>query len=232
MLTLQPQRTARSTGGSASFTVDLGATRTVGLIHLQNLVTDPTGTISVTAGAYSSGTVNSWATDASGVYSQNLYTGLGRPRIFIPTTPVSASSVSISVQGGSVCMIGFVGICEIWETPDDILAGSITTIKDESDIQTIPFGSTYVVARAKPRVVDCSLPPLSDHYVTATDNYVRGFDLGVINGRSSPVIICMYPDDTFNLERNSVWGLISNDQPFANRFYGYHDTTFQVKQLV
>jgi hypothetical protein len=37
VLTLQPQKVARGTGSSVSVTVNLGATRTIGLIHLQNL---------------------------------------------------------------------------------------------------------------------------------------------------------------------------------------------------
>lgn len=233
MLTLQPQTVARSTGGTVSFTVDLTVSRTIGLIHLQNLVTASTGTIQVTCGTYNSGLVNSWATDGSGIYSQNLYTALGRSRIFIPTTPVSAQTVSITINSaGVIPMIGFVGVCEVWETPNDMLSGDVTTVHDESDLQTIPFGSTYVIPRAKRRVVDFSLPPLSDAHVGMTDNFVKAFDLAMINGKSSPVIVVKYPDDTYNLERNSVWGTISNDLPFTNRFFGYHDTTFQIKQLV
>ncbi len=63
-------------------------------------------------------------------------------------------------------------------------------------------------------------------------DFVIAFDLAMMNGRANPVIVSKYPDDINNLERNTIWGLISNDQPFTNRFYGFHDTTFQVTQLV
>lgn len=232
MLTLQPQVVAKVDGTSVTFTVNLTTTRTIGLIHLQNLVTASTGTIQVTCGSYDSGVVNSWATDGSGVYSQLLYTSLGRPRVFIPTTPVSASSVTFTIDGVDDLMIGYVGVCEILETPDNILSGPVTTVIDEADLQTIPFGSTYITPRAIKRKIEFALPPLRDVNVSATDDFVRAFDLAMINGKANPVIVAKYPDDTYNLERNAIWGTISNDQPFTNRFYGFHDTTFQVTQLV
>ncbi len=234
MLSIQPQIVARAIGTSVTFTINLPATRVIGLIHLQNLVTDFTGTIHVTAGTYDSGIVNSWATDASGVYSQLLYTALGRPRVFIPDIPVSTDSVTIEINGMiAPLMIGFVGICEVWEMPNDMLAGPITTIIDESNVQNVPFGSTYVVPRATRRKIEFGGPLLQDiNALGPIQDFVIAFDLAMMNGRANPVIVSKYPDDINNLERNTIWGLISNDQPFTNRFYGFHDTTFQVTQLV
>jgi hypothetical protein len=234
MLLVQPQTVAWASSTSVTFTVNLGASRTIGLLHLQNLVTDPTGTIQVTCGTYDSGIVNSWATDGAGVYPQLLYTALGRPRVFVPAVPVVASSATFAINAASGnLMIGFVGVCEVWETPSNILAGDIITVHDESDLQTIPFGSTYITPRAVRRMIDFGIPPIPDHFITpAVDDFVRAFDLAMINGKSSPVMVVKYPDDTDNLERNSVWGTISNDQPFTHRFFGYHDTTFQIRQLV
>ncbi len=232
MLTLQPQIVAKVVGTSVTFTINLTTSRAIGLIHLQNLVTDTTGTIQVVAGSYDSGVVNSWATDGAGTYPQLLYTALGRPRVFIPTAPVTASAVTITINSVTDIMIGFVGVCEIYQTPFDILAGPIVTIMDDADIQKIPFGSRYVVPRSIERRIDMALPPMPDANFSSNDSYIRSFDLAMINGKTNPVIVTKFPDDTGNIERNSVWGLISNDATFANRFFGYHDVTFQVTQLV
>jgi hypothetical protein len=105
MLTLQPQLVAQVVGTSVSFTINLGASRSVGLIHLQRLVTDSSGTIQVTAGSYDSGVVNSWATDLVGVYPPLLYAALGRTRVFIPPAPVTTSSVSFTINAYRECAI-------------------------------------------------------------------------------------------------------------------------------
>ncbi len=236
MLDRRPQLVAQATGTSLTFTVALGATRSIGLVHLQNFVTDPTGTIRVQAGSYDSGTVNSWATGTAGVYAAPLYSALGRPRLFIPPAPVSTSSITVTINAVAAPLrIGFLGACEIWEAPEDLLIGPVRTIIDEADISQVPYGSTYVTERGKRRRIDFALPPLADlrgsgdDYV---DDFADVFDFVLVNGKSKPVIIAPFPDDTDNLERNAVWGLISTDQQFTNRFYGHHDTTFQITQLI
>ena len=237
MLDRRPQLVAQATGTSLAFTVALGATRTLGLIHFQNLLTDPTGTIRVQAGSYDSGTVNSWPTDTSGTYASALYSALGRPRIFIPPSPVSASSITVTISAVATPLrIGFFGACEVWEAPDDLLIGSSMTILDGADISQVPFGSTYVTEQGKRRRVDFGLPPLpdtrgsDDDYV---DYYSEVFDLVLVNGKSTPVILAPFPDDIDTLERGAVWGLISTDQQFTNAFYGHHNiTAFQITQLI
>jgi hypothetical protein len=229
MLTLQPQLVAQVVGASVSFTVNLGASRSVGLIHLQRLVTDSSGTIEIAAGSYDSGVVNSWATDLAGVYPPLLYAALGRTRIFIPPTPVVTSSVSFMINGVvSPLQIGNIGICEIEELPGDMLIGNVRSVIDESSVDQTPFGSTYVTLRARRRRLDFGVGGLSE----SNGDGVAMSDLSLVNGRSSPVVVAKFPDDTANLERNTIWGLITNDQPFTNSFYGHCDATFQITQLV
>jgi hypothetical protein len=229
MLTLQPQLVAQVVGTSVSFTINLGASRSVGLIHLQRLVTDSSGTIQVTAGSYDSGVVNSWATDLVGVYPPLLYAALGRTRVFIPPVPVTTSSVSFTINAAvSPLQIGYVGVCEIEELPGNMLIGNVRSIVDESSIDQTPFGSTYVTLRARRRRLDFGVGGLSE----SNGDEVAMSDLSLVNGRSSPVVVAKFPDDTYNLERNTIWGLMTNDQPFTNSFYGHCDATFQITQLV
>jgi len=236
MLDRRPQLVAQATGTTITFTVALGATRSIGLIHLQNFVADPAGTIRVQAGSYDSGTVNAWATGTSGVYAAALYRALGRPRLFIPPAPVAASSIIVTINAiAAPLRIGFLGACEVWEAPEDLLIGPVTTIIDEADVTQVPYGSTYVTERGKRRRIDFALPPLADprgsndDYI---DDFAAVFDFVLVAGKSTPVIVARFPDDTDDLERNAVWGLITTDQQFTNRFFGHHDTTFQVTQLI
>lgn len=229
MLTLQAQLVAQVVGTSVSFTINLGAPRTIGMIHLQRFVTDSTGTIQVVAGSYNSGVVNARATDLAGVYPPLLNAALGRQRVFIPPIPVVASSVSFTINGVvSPLQIGYAGVCEILEIPGNMLVGNVRTTLDESSIDNTPDGSTYVTLRAKRRRLDFGVGGLSE----ANGDFVDVSDLSLVNGRSSPVVVTKFPDDTNNLERNTIWGLITNDQPFTNSFYGHCDATFQITQLV
>ncbi len=236
MLSLQPQYVAQAVGTTVSFTVNLGVTRTIGLFSLQRLITANNGTIRIQAGTYDSTTVGSWPSDAGGIYPPLLYAALGRPRVFIPPTPVAISSFTVTINAVSgYLQIGNINAFEILEPPNNMLIGPVYTIQDESSIETIAFGSTYVTLRGKRRVIDFAFPPTVDSNLSSdeyTDDYADLFDLALVNGKSAPVIVVKYPDDVEKLERNSVWGTISNNAQFTNRFYGYHDSVFQIKQLI
>jgi hypothetical protein len=232
MLTIQGA--AQATGTSITFTVDLGATRLLGLIHLQNLVTDPSGTIRIQAGSYDSGTVSSWPVGAAGLYSSLLYAALGRPRIFIPPAPVLASSVTVTIDAVvSPLQIGYFGACEIWEQPNGMPLSSHLTTFDESDVQRVPFGSSYRRLRGKRRRLSFGSNPIPDQANSAApSDYSRALEAALINGKSIPVIGVPYPDDIENIERDAVWGLISTDAQFENMLFGLYQTTWQIDQLI
>lgn len=235
----RPQLTAVSAGGSASVTVDLGATRSIGLVHLQNLITGPDGTVNVLAGSYDSGIVNAWATDSNGTYDPLEWSALGRPRFFLFPQPVSASSVTVNVTAGSASTLalGFVGACEIWQSPVNMQYNWGYTVIDLADVQRVPFGSTYVVRRPKTRRLNLGIGFLRQGGIYGLgvndDNvFSQPLALALINGKSSPIAILPLPDDIANLERTSVWGLTSQDQAFSNPFFATWQTAHQIDQLV
>ncbi len=226
---IQPQLVAMADSTSVSFTINLGGTKPIDMVHLQRLVTGVSGTIRVRFGTFDSGSVNSWATDSFGIYPSLLYAALGRPRVFISPTQQSASQVLIDVTAGSGnIQIGYVGVCQALEMPQDMLIGNILTPTDESDVQIIPQGSTYITLRGKRRKLDFGMPPLRED----NQDFYNFFDLVVVNGKSSPVVVSKFPDDTFNLERNTIWGSLSTDAQFANAFYAHSNSTYQITQAI
>jgi hypothetical protein len=229
MLKPQPQLVAQSTGGG--WTLDLGQQRNIGLVHFQRLVTDPGATITVSWGGYST-SGNAWATDQNGVYSGLELASIGRPRIFISPVPVAASSVSVSIGGGgSPLQCGYMGACEVWESPGGFSLGSALSYLDESDVQTVPFGSSYITLRAKRRRLDIGVGWLKDGRPYGSDDQADAVKtLMAINGFSSPVIGVRYPDDTFGLERDAVWGLLKKGD-ITNSFFATSAASFQIEGL-
>jgi hypothetical protein len=229
MLRPQPQLVAQSTGGS--WTLDLGGQRNIGLVHFQRLVTDPGATITVSWGGYTTGG-NAWATDAAGTYNALEFAAIGRQRIFISPTPVAASSIDVSIGGGgSPLQIGYMGACEVWESPAGFDIGSALAYTDDSDAQTVPFGSTYITLRAKRRQLDFTVGFLKDgRPYDSQDEADAVKTLLAMNGFSSPVIGVRYPDDTFGLERDAVWGLLKKGD-ITNSFFATSAASFQIGQL-
>jgi len=234
VLIARPQLTAISTGSAASLTIDLGGTRTIGLIHLQNVIAGSDGTMVVSAGTYSSGIVDVWATT-----DPLEWTALGRSRFFLPPAPVAASSISVDITAGSsgTLAIGFVGACEIWQAPLNMEYGWGLTVVDIADVQRVPFGSTFVIKRGITRRINLGVGFLRQGGIyglpTTDDNiFTQPLAAALINGRSSPIAVVPLPDETDNLSRTSVWGLSSHDQPFSNPFFATWATAYQIDQLI
>jgi hypothetical protein len=236
MLIPRPQLTAIATAGSVSFTLDLGATRTIGLIHIQNLIVDLSATISVTAGTYTSTNVPAWANDANGLYPAIEWNALGRPRFFVPPVPVSTNTINISISGSIIpVQIGFLGACEIWQAPINLSYNSQITVEDLSDVTRVPFGSTYVVRRPVVRRLNLAVDFLRQPGIYAgvpDEIFAQPLALAVIQGKSVPSAVVPFPDDTYNLERTSVGGFFTSDGQFSNPFFATWNDTMQIDQLV
>jgi len=229
---------AISTGISATVSINFATPQAIGIIHLQNLVTDPGATMAVTAGPYSSGIVSAWAADEVGTYDPLEWAALGRPRFFVPpNSAVLASNISISIAAttGTIAL-GYVGACTIWQAPVNMSFGWSITVEDLSNIQRIPFGSTFVTKYGKVRRANLGVDFLRQNgiYGEGQDDQVFSQPLAValIAGKSSPIVVVPFPDDTGNLSRTSIWGLSSTDQQFSNPFFATWNTTFQVDQLI
>ncbi len=230
LLSLQPQGGVIANGG-ASFTLQLPAALSIGIVHLQNLVNVTSASISV--GGYSA---NRSAPPPG--YGDDEFAALGRALFFILPAPVVASSVNFTVSGGSPMIIGSAGACEAFEPPFDIATGPTDTVQDLSDVETITFGSTYVVVRPTRRIKDCAIPYLPDAtqplggVAPQADYAAAAFRIALICGKHLPMVIVPFPDDDANIERKAIWGLSKTDQQFSNQFFGFYSTTFQVTQLV
>jgi hypothetical protein len=236
MLIPRPQLTAMAGAGNISFTLNLAAARLIGLIYMLNLVADSAASISVSAGGYSVTTTCSPA-DLSGLYDPIEWVGLGRPRFFVPPAPVSAGVVNVSITGsGTPIQIGYMGVASIWQAPIGMAFGESITVQDISDVQRVPFGSSYIVHRGKVRRLSMGFGFLRQDgiYGTGTGDEVFSGPLkvAVINGKSSPIAAVPFPDDPYHIERQSVAGFTTNDQQFANEQFATWNTQFQIDQMI
>ena len=202
-------------------------------MHLQRLICDPGADITVTWGGFSV-TRTAWPSDQLGVYDGLEYAALGRPRIFVSPTPQQASSVSVTINGGgSPLQVGYIGACEIWEPRYNMAYGWRISYLDESDVTRVPFGSTYVTYRARRRRVSIAIDWIPDDRAFVGGDNLVPFAQGAfaIAGHSSPIIAIPDPEDTDNLERDAVWGLMSTDPEITNPFFGRRAATFQIDSL-
>ncbi len=230
LLKIQPQLVGQLTGDG--FTLNLGASRPISVVHLQRLIADPGSSISVSWGGYGV-TTTAWASDLNGVYDGLEYSALGRPRIFVSPTPQDTSTITVSGLSGSPLQVGYIGACEVWEPRYNMAYGWRISYLDESDVTRIPFGSTYVTFRAKRRRLSLGIDWIPDDRVYVGGSNTVPFAQGVmvIAGHSAPVIAIPDPEDTDNLERDAVWGLFSADPEITNPFFGKRAATCQIDQL-
>ena len=236
---------------STKFDADLGYVRKVGLIFFANLRASSLGFMRVrlsqvvdfSTNVYDTGYVtcrpvdstpfdyNVWGVwSMSGVYDENEYIALGMPRFFIPSSVVDARYVRVEVMDNSSVyplQIGCFGVCEIWESPIDFAPAPQISLLDESDVNKIPYGSIFVTKRNIRRRFNFGFPALDNLEV---NNKTLG--LALIKGKSKPLVAISYPDDTANLEKLSIYGLISADGVLSNPFFGHYAQPIQMDQLI
>jgi len=231
--------------------MDLGTQRNnIGMFHFQRLMVTNGATLRIRAGdditfatgTYDTGIVSAWPQDKtpftispwgdltiSGTYEPEEYIALGLPRYFIPTAPIVARYVKVEIFDTAAAVpaqIGCFGVCETW-SPQQIDFGWSVTWVDESDVQTVPYGSRFIIPRGKRRKLHIGMSS-----VTTSDlmSKVLGW-VGMI-GKSRPVVIAIFPDDTPNLEKRAVYGTLTDDVEITNPYFARHQVPLTLEQLI
>ena len=249
---IRPQFVAEAASNAASntlFTVDLLTPRIVGAFSFLNLRMSSVGTIRVQASLTNGGTilydttvvkgwpqdttpggVNPWGiTTADGTYNAEFYLALGNPRIFVPPAPVTVQFIYVTISDETLVsplQIGCMGAWEIWQPPRNLSYGWAPKIYDLSDVREVPGGSTYRTRRVRKRGIDFGFKLLNQE-----EFFARGFDYALTRGRVETCLVVPFPDDTPNIEKVSVWGLMSSEGQFSNEFFAEYQTTFSVRSL-
>jgi len=238
--------------GSTQFTVDLGYARIVGLFFFAQLRATSLGIMRLRAGndpafvtnTYDTDWTTCWPPDGSTpfeanpwgelalthVYMPDEYEKLGYPRILVPAAPISCRYIKVEFidpTSSTPLQIGCFGACEVWEPAEDRLApGWEWTAIDESDVSRVPGGSTYFTERMTRRRLNLGFTVLPEAEVRS-----KVLGLVLIKGRSKPLVVVMFPDDTYNLEKEAIYGTISRDSPISNPFFALRSFSSQIDQL-
>jgi len=243
ILDINPQIAAESTGSSLSFTGSWGAEYPIGLIAFAGLRTSSNGTMRVTAGSYDSGTVTTWPETGfagvidpetgnwtlNGVYPEDVVIALGYTRVFIPTTPVRASSFSVEINDvGSVVSVGVAGAYTVWEPPVNFDYKWTMSPIDSSEKVRVQRGATFIDKRPIFRRLSLGFP-----YLPEDDFWLGGFDAVVSKGQSEPLWVVPYSDPTEvnKWEKAAVYGLISRESELSNPLFGEYALPIQIDQL-
>jgi hypothetical protein len=213
---------------STKFKIDLGYIRKVGIIWFTGLKTTSLGFISIKAGVDSSfvsnnyeietttwpqdsvaGEYNSWEEwTLNGVYLGDEYAKLNWPRVFIPSAKIDCRYVEVKIRDTTATLpleIGCFGVSEVWEPElgfDFSYDWEITNF-DESDIQTVPMGSTYVDLRKNRRRLN-----LGFDVILESEVWARTFGMSLIKGKSQPLVIVPFSDSgtITRFEKAAVYG--------------------------
>ena len=234
-----PQNVAESTdalAASTKFDVDLGASYSLGLFLFANLYSSYDATVRLRAGTvadfssgvvYDSTAVDVVPSDANGKYSSDEWNALGRCRIFIPTAPATARYIRVEITSSVAVQLGVFCACQVVEPSRNLLDfGDPMVIEDLSEVRRVPFGSTYITAvSARVRALD-----FGSRYLGSSEALTSLFPLAVSAGNSTPLIIAPNPEDTNNLSRTVIYGLLEANQ-FSNSFFGRYSWVGRIKQL-
>lgn len=248
MQTPRAQEVAQATSaasGSTKFDCDLGATRKVGLIELQHLVTTTSGTIRVRAGTdatfasnnYDSTTISSvpldtspWG-DSATKYNISEYANLGYPRYFIPTAIFDCRYIRVEVvdTGASPPLqIGHFGAWEVYEFKYNFSDFSISPV-DEASLTTTAFGSTFITRRYQHQLLRITFGAIDA--ASGADFLERILPILRIKGLSDPICIVPFPADGSNVERTAIWGLLNGEIQVTRRSWSLWSAEFVVNQL-
>jgi hypothetical protein len=257
MLDVRPQVVAESVENrdwsATQFSMDLGAIRRVGLIYLINLRCTSLGVLEVSAGMDSSFTSNNyhtvttcWPPDEADpfdynawhelalthVYMPDEHEKLGYPRILIPPAAFDCRYIRVEIRDStadSPIQIGCFGACEVWEAPINFEFGWSITMLDNSDVQSVPWGTVQVQERGIRRRLNVGFQANDEN-----DFWVRPFGVSLIKGKSSHLVAAPLSDAEFTprFEKAAVYGLISSESQLSNPFIGYWALPFQVDQSI
>lgn len=122
----EPALVARSTGNTASFTVALGASKTIDTVALVGSNLPSSATVTITAGGYNSGPVAAY----SGFKDEDTTT-----KTIVQFAPVTASTVTVQITSNSPIQIERLVVGKRVET-EGIDQGCSQTFEDMSVIDT------------------------------------------------------------------------------------------------
>jgi hypothetical protein len=254
MFDLNPQKVAETINSvdtaCTKFKIDLGQTRNrVGVFWFANLhvsslaflrlrfssnsdMSSPSYEVNTTCWPQDTvaGTNTVWGDfSLNGVYSIEEYRDLGMKRFLIPSSPVLGRYIQVDIRdttNPNGIQIGCFGASEVWESPNDFAPAPQITLIDESDVERVPSGSSYINRRMKRRRFNYGFPALDKDEVLS-----KTLGLFLVKGKSEPLVIISYPDDDNSLEKTSVYGLVTNDGIISNPFFGHYAQPVQVDEL-
>lgn len=234
---------------ATKFRINLGARHPVGVIWFANVRTTRLGLMRVIASlnsdmsspTYDSGLIPSWPQDStsgdytpwgewtvSGVYSGEEYGALGMPRFFVPPAAIEAQYVDVQIKDGTnsePIQIGCFGCSEVYEVGINFAYDWGVATIDDSEVATVPFGSTKTTDRGRRRRIN-----LGFDLVDETEFWAKSFGLSLYKGRAMPLVVIPFPEETAQLEKQGLYGGFSDDGKLRNPFISVYAMALQFDQ--
>lgn len=257
LLDMRPQVVAEWSNpadpSSTIFQLDLGIERWIGVFAFFNFRTTMFGTVWIRAGVDPTFATNryeyyapTWPADSDpfsfdawgnytidGLYRPDVYARLGMPRIFLPAASVKCRYIIVVISdptnSGSVQLGNFVA-AELYEpTRHFSFGGEFDLSGDESDVQTVPGGSSYIEQRGLRRKLN-----LGVNFLPTAEAWGQAWDWSVVAGKSTPIVAIPFsdPSEIKRLEKAAIYGLVTGTGGLSNPYAGLYSKPLQIAQLI
>lgn len=244
LLDMQPGKVWRPTSATASIEVDLGAPRRIDHLALLAHTGGPgaggrvrlasTRPGLVAAPLYDSGPMP-LRSDLHGITvvwtdpdDDPARTGLARNHFLHWTPePVDARWVRFDLSDAAPVDVGRLWVARAWRPSRNIDYGWSLGFTDPSPRQRSIGGQLYPVRRTRSRVLTFRLPWLGE-----AEAFAEAFDLDNREGASRPVLVVPRPAEASLLQRQTIYGLMTDISPVFHTAYPVFEKAYRVEELL
>lgn len=243
LLTYDPTQVAVSTGQDLRFTIDLGATR---LFHSVSLLfTSLTlqsqwvveGSTNGSSWSYMAITSATWACYQGGANPSLSFTEPNDPRRFgverNPTFIFNTAGwnyryirITLSELGASTMSFGRLMIGRMFIPSKGYSYGSAMTFTETGNTERTDKGVMLVDEGRS--IVGASMKL---EYATKSEMYGELYDLNYFRKNTKEVLVCLNLDDTINLNRNLIYGLLRDGRSVVNDAFNTYSQTISIESL-
>ena len=233
LLDMQLSQVWRSTSTTASLTLNLGSTQSLNFFALLGGNATATATVRIRTANSEANLTASPSYDST---AQSFYTGVQYAKKnfiwFVPSASISNSWVLIDIvdtsNAAGYIELGRVYVANAWQPTKNIVFDWSLSWRDDSPRFKTLGNNTFVTAKPRYRVLECSL-----EYLTEFEMYTNAFEIDRTRGSSSDILVLVDPDAAATRRNQwTVYGTMSELTPITNPAFNIFTKRYIVEEIL